>query len=193
MCLAVCAGLFAVLVPGVMARVGVGMGGGEVRLTEQIKPGGIYNLPPMRIFNTGDETATYAMGVAFQQEYSELRPDKNWFSFNPSTFTLESGKSQDVAVTMVVPVRATPGDYFAYLESGPVSSSVPGTTSVGIAVGLKLYFTMVPANIWQAMAFRVTSFFQTYAPWSWVGLGVIVAAALVMVLKRFISFRVTLR
>ncbi len=175
-----------------LARVGVGMGAGEIRLTEQVKPGGIYTLPKLRIFNTGDETTTYGMDIAYHAERPEMRPREDWFSFNPATFTLPAGQSQEISITMTVPVKAEPGDYFAFLESGPVASNKPGT-SVGIAVATKLFFTVVPANIFQALLYRVSSFFTTYAPWSWVGLAVAVCLALFIFFRRFFSFNIAVR
>ena len=174
------------------AKVGVGMGVGEIRLTEPVKPGGIYPLPKLRIFNTGDETTTYGMNVSYHVEHPELRPRKEWFMFSPATFTLEAGKSQEISITMTVPVKAEPGAYFIFLESGPVVSNKPGT-SIGIAVATKLFFTVVPANIFQAILFRTSSFFKTYAPWSWVGLIVLLAAVLLALVRRFFSFNIAVR
>ncbi len=188
--LCVCIFLFGVTT--VSAKIGVGMGAGEIRLTDPIKPGGIYALPPLRIFNTGDEVTTYGMDVAYHQDHLELRPKQEWLSFSPEKFTLEAGASQEVQVTMTVPVKALPGDYFAFVESGPVASDKPGT-SVGIAVAAKLFFTIVPANIWQATGYRVSAFFNTYAPWSWVGLGVIIFIILFALLRRFFSFNLAMR
>jgi hypothetical protein len=178
--------------PAALAKIGVGMGAGEIRLTEPIKPGGIYTLPSLRIFNTGDEVTTYGMNVAYHQDRPELRPGKDWFSFNPATFTLEAGKSQEVKVTMLVSVKAKPGDYFAFVESGPVASDKPGT-SVGVAVATKLFFTAVPANIWQAIGYRVSAFFDTYSPWSWGGLGLIVLIVFVVIVRRFFSFNIAVK
>ena len=48
---------------------------------------------------------------------------------------------------MFVPVKTKPGEYFAFLESGPVAEGGPGTSG-GVAVATKLYFTVVPANLW---------------------------------------------
>lgn len=176
----------------VSAKVGVGMGAGEIRLTEDVKPGGIYALPSLRVFNTGDETTLYGMGVAYHQEHKELRPKKEWFSFNPVTFTLEEGESQDVSVTMTVPVKAEPGEYFAFVESGPVPDNKPGT-SVGIAVGTRLFFTVVPANIFQAITYRTSTFFTTYSPWTWIGLGIVSFIILVTLFRRFFSFSIGVR
>jgi len=183
---------FVMLPVFVGAKVGVGMGAGEIRLTDPIKPGGIYELPSVRIFNTGDETTTYGMNIAYHQERLEKRPAKEWFSFNPATFTLEPGKSQDVSVTMLVPVKTEPGDYFAFIESGPVPSNEPGT-SVGVAVATKLFFTADPANVFQAMQFRITSLVSAYAPWSWVAMGLFAILMFFIVVRRFVSFNISVR
>lgn len=174
------------------AKIGVGMGAGEIRVTEDIKPGGIYVLPSLRVFNTGDETTTYGMNVAYHQDNPELRPAMTWFSFEPSTFTLEPGQSQEVTISMTVPVKALPGEYFSFLESGPVRTQAEGT-SVGVAVATKLYFTVVPANIWQAFIYRMSAFMNTYAPWTWVGLSSVLGLLFVFFLTRFFSFNVALK
>lgn len=175
-----------------LAKVGVGMGAGEIRVTEPIKPGGIYTLPDLRVFNTGDETTTYGMNIAYHQDNPQKRPAKSWFTFSPSTFTIEPGQSQEVRVTMFVPVKTDPGDYFAFVESGPVTTGGPGT-SVGVAVATKLYFTVVHANMWEAMTYRLSAFLTTYAPWSWIGLGFIVVVIIGFLFARFFSFNVSLR
>ena len=174
------------------ARVGVGMGAGTIKLTDQIKPGGIYTLPALRVFNTGDETTTYGMDVAYGQDYPQMRPAESWFSFSPSPFTLKANESQLVQVTMTVPVNAVPGDYFAFVESGPVASNAPGTT-VGVAVGTKLFFTVVPANLMQAVAYRVSAFFAEYSPWSWIGLALLLLVAAIITFRRYFSFNIAVR
>ncbi len=178
--------------PIVSAKIGVGMGAGEIRLTDSIKQGGIYSLPNLRIFNTGDETTTYSMNVAYHQDRPELRPKYDWFSFSPNKFTLEAGKSQEVQVSMIVPVKAKQGDYFAFIESGPVVSNKPGT-SVGVSVATKLFFTVVPANIWQAIGYRVSAFFDTYSPWSYGGAGIIILVVVLVLFKKFFSFDIAVR
>ncbi|QQR65052.1 hypothetical protein IPH92_00520 [Candidatus Kaiserbacteria bacterium] len=174
------------------AKVGVGMGAGEIRVTESIKPGGIYSLPSLRVFNTGDETTTYGMNIAYHQDNPQLRPGKSWFSFTPATFTIEPGESQEVQISMSVPVKTDPGEYFAFLESGPVAEGGPGT-SVGVAVATKLYFDVVHANLWSALTYRVSTFLTIYAPWSWIGLGLLVCGAVAFIFARFFSLDVSLR
>lgn len=191
--LIVCVALFsAVFSEELFAKVGVGMGAGEIQVTEDIKPGGIYSLPSLRVFNTGDETTTYGMNVAYHQDNPQLRPERSWFSFTPATFTIEPGESQEVQVAMVVPVKTDPGEYFSFLESGPVSDGAAGT-SVGVAVATKLYFTVVHANLWNASLYRISSFFASNAPWSWVGLGILSIVVIAFTFARFFSFNISLR
>ncbi len=176
----------------IFAKVGVGMGAGEIRVTEAIKPGGIYSLPTLRVFNTGDETTTYGMNIAYHQDNPQLRPEKSWFTFDPATFTVEPGESQEVQITMIVPVKTDPGEYFAFLESGPVALGGPGT-SVGVAVATKLYFTVIHANMWEAITYRVSAFLTTYAPWSWIGFGLVIVIILGFVFVRFFSLNISLK
>jgi uncharacterized membrane protein len=176
----------------IFAKVGVGMGAGEIRVTESIKPGGIYSLPSLRVFNTGDETTTYGMNIAYHQDNPQSRPGKSWFTFTPATFTIEPGESQEVQIAMFVPVKTDPGEYFAFLESGPVSEGGSGT-SVGVAVATKLYFTVIHANMWEAVTYRLSTFLTTYAPWSWIGLGIIVAIIAGVLFTRFFSLNISVR
>jgi hypothetical protein len=171
------------------AKIGVGMGAGEIRLTEPVKPGGMYTLPDVRIFNTGDEVTTYGMNIAYHQENKQLRPAKSWFSFSPNTFTINATESQKVAVNLVIPLSAEPGEYFAFIESGPVASDKPGT-SVGVAVATKLFFTVEPANLWQALSHRTGAFFATNSPWSWIGLGILIVVILALLLRKYFSFSI---
>lgn len=140
------------LTPLVYAKVGVGVGAGEIHINEPMHPGGIYSLPPLRIFNTGDVETVYVMNITYHQDRPELRPLRSWFTFSPDEFSLQSDQSEEVAVTMVIPIHAKPGKYFAFLESGPVMQPKnDGGTSVGVAVATKLFFEVEPSNILSAV------------------------------------------
>lgn len=184
--------LFFIFTSELFAKVGVGMGAGEIRVTESVKPGGIYSLPSLRVFNTGDETTTYAMNVAYHQDNPQFRPQKSWFTFTPATFTVEPGESQEVQIAMSVPVKTEPGEYFAFLESGPVASGEAGT-SVGVAVATKLYFTVIHANMWEAITYRISSFLTAYAPWSWIGIGLVALGIISSLFIRFFSLNISVR
>jgi len=147
----------------ILAGVGVGVNLGKIEIDEPLKPGGIYNLPSIGVINTGDEPGDYELAVTYHQDQPELRPAQEWFSFSPSSFPLEPGQSQSVAIKLSLPMKISPGDYFAYLEAHPIIKAGPGTT-IGVAAATKIYFTIVPANIWQAITYRISSFFTVYAP-----------------------------
>ena len=147
----------------VFAGVGVGVNLGKIKIDQPLKPGGIYNFPPLGVINTGDKPGDYEIEVTYHQDQPELRPAQEWFNFNPQQFYLEPGQSQSVAIKLALPVRVKPGDYFAYLEAHPIIKSGPGTT-IGVAAATKAYFTIAPANIWQAIYYKISSFFVIYAP-----------------------------
>ena len=171
------------------ASVGVGVNLGKIRIDEPLKPGGLYTFPVIGVINTGDEAGDYEFAVTYHQDQPELRPAQEWFNFSPDAFYLEAGESQNVTIQLALPVRMKPGDYFAYLEAHPVVISGPGTT-IGVAAATKTYFTVVPANLWQAMIHRVSTFFVLYAPWTYVVLTVVIGSVLLALFRRFFSFQI---
>lgn len=173
----------------VSARIGVGVGTGKIKIDEPLKPGNISVLPSITVFNTGDEPADYEVKISYLSSQPQLRPDEEWFSFNPSSFSLEPGQSQSVAIRLTLPVKAKPGDYLAYLEARPVVKPGSGTT-LNVAAATKFYFTVVPANIWYAAFYRISYFFGTYAPWSWLILAIIFGAIILVFFRKFFVFQV---
>lgn len=172
----------------VLAKIGVGVGDEEISLLEPIKAGDKYTIPGVRIFNTGDEVTTYTMNVSYDQEYSQLRPKQDWFLFTPRTFTLQPGQSQKINIQMSVPAKAASGDYFALIESGPVVKNEVGT-SVGIAVGTKLFFTLQSVSFLQML---VTKFIN-FSPWSWVIMIVCFVLTIIFLLNKFFSLNFVFR
>lgn len=175
-----------------LAGIGVGINLGKIEIDEPLKPGGIYNFPSIGVINTGDEPGEYELAVTYHQDQPQLRPAQEWFSFTPSRFHLEPGQSQSVAVKLTLPVKVKPGDYFAYLEAHPIIKTGPGTT-IGVAAATKAYFSVIPANLWQAMIFRISSFFTMYAPWTYVVLAMVVAAIVIAIFQKFFAFRIAIR
>jgi len=172
-----------------LAGVGVGVNLGKINIDEPLKPGGIYNFPSIGVINTGDESGDYELAVTYHQDQAELRPAQEWFSFSPAAFQLEPGQSQSVAVQLTLPMRVKPGDYFAYLEAHPVKKAGPGTT-IGVAAATKAYFTISPANIWQAAYYKTSSLFVLYAPWTYIVLSVILAAIIILLFKKYFTFQI---
>ena len=173
---------------GVFAGVGVGVNLGKINIDEPLKPGGIYSFPVIGVINTGDEPGDYELAVTYHQDQPELRPAESWFNFSPASFRLEPGESQNVVIVLSLPVRMKPGNYFAYLEAHPVITAGPGTT-IGVAAATKTYFTVEPANLWQAVTHRVSSFFVLYAPWTYVVLSVVIGAIIIALFRQFFSLK----
>jgi len=176
----------------VCARIGVGVTTGKIEVHQLLKPGEIYELPSLGVFNNGDESGDYEVEITYHSQQPQHRPAKEWFSFSPSLFSLEPGGSKAVAIKLTLPLETEPGDYFAYLEAHPVVKAGPGTT-IGIAAAAKLYFKVVPANIWQAIGYRISSFFSAYSPWSWVVLAVLLGATMIIILKKYFAFQIGIK
>ena len=175
-----------------LASVGVGVNLGKIQIDEPLKPGGIYNFPSIGVINTGDTAGEYELAVTYHQDQPQIRPAQEWFSFSPSSFNLEPGRSQSVVVKLTLPVKAKPGDYFAYLEAHPIIKAGPGTT-IGVAAATKTYFSVIPANLWQAIIWRISSFWTMYAPWTYVVLAIIVAAIIIALFRKFFAFQIGIR
>ncbi len=167
------------------------MGTGKIQVDELLKPGLIYALPPFTVFNSGDEPSEYGVGIQFHEDQPEMRPLKEWFSFEPSQFHLEPGQSQVVQIKLTLPVKGVnPGDYFAFLQGFPVKKTTAGGTSIGVAAAAKLYFTVAPANFFTGAYYRIVSFFALYSPWSWVVLGAVLAVVIVTLFKKHFAFQI---
>jgi len=175
-----------------LAKIGVGVGLGKIQIDEPLLPGGIYKLPTIPVLNTGDEPSNYEMDVTYQHEQPELRPKKEWFIFTPQTFALDGGGSQPVEVRLNLSVKTTPGDYFAYLEAHPITTGEGGVT-IGIAAATKIWFTVKPANTFQAIIHKITSFAKNTAPTSYIVLGVIVFIILILIFRKFFSFNLNIK
>ncbi len=173
-------------------KLGVGVGAGKIKVDKDLKPGGVYNLPSVPVLNTGDEPADYGMEIAYHEKQSQFRPSKSWFEFIPSQFHLEPGKIKSVKIKLTLPVKARPGDYFAYLEAHPIQEETGGAT-IGIAAATKLYFTIVPTNIFSAVFWRLKSLYEIYYPWPPIVLILIIGAVAVVLFRKHFRFNVSIR
>lgn len=171
------------------AQVGVGVSLSEISVDEPLTPGGIYRLPSVGVINTGKEPGDYEVEVSYSSEQKELKPPAEWVIFEPKSFHLEPGEAQQVAITLQIPVKAKPGDYFAYLEAHPVSKG-KGVT-IGVAAATKLHFTVKPSNVFVAIWAKVSTFFAITAPASYISLGVLALIGVILLFRRF--FRVRFR
>jgi len=176
------------------ADIGVGVGIGKIVLDEQLAPGGIYTLPKLPVINTGDVSSQYTVMVEYRENVEELRPEKNWFSFDPSSFVLEPGTSQNVDVVLSIPSNAKPGEYFAFLQAKPIKEADlidNSNTSINIAAASKLYFTIAPSNIFQAIYYKVTTLYDRFYPYDAMVLGFIIFVTIVFIIKNKFSIKIS--
>jgi hypothetical protein len=181
------------VVSPVLANLGVGTGTGKIIIEEALKPGMIHTLPSLSIVSTGDEASGYAVGVEYFGDQPELKPDKEWFTFKPQEFYLEPGESQTVSVRINLPLKPTPGKYFAFLEGFPIRKDVAGETAIGISAATKLYFTIAPQNILGAIYHFTVSNYKLYTPWSNVIAFLILFAVLLTLFKKFFNFNISIK
>ncbi|MEX2515110.1 MAG: hypothetical protein WD335_03205 [Candidatus Paceibacterota bacterium] len=170
--------------------IGVGVGTGKIQVDKPLNPGAVNTLPSVMVINTGDETSGYTMSIEYHENQEEMRPPEEWFVFSPETFTLEPGQTRAVGIQLDIPIKTVPGEYFAFLEARPVSTSESGGTSIGIAAASKLNFSVAPANFIQGVYYRTLSILERYSPWSYSLLAIIVTTLLVVYIKRRFSFSI---
>lgn len=174
------------------AAVGVGVGTGKIEVTEKLKSGIVYKIPPVTVLNTGDESANYSVDIAYNENQNELKPDAKWFSFSPLSFHLDPGQVQIINVTLTLPLKVTPGKYFAYIEGFPVKKDGVGTT-VGVAAASKLYFEVVPTNTFYGFYYRIVSLLKVYEPWPLrIAVGLFILAFL-LTAKKFLNIEVNFK
>lgn len=177
------------------AEVKVGVLTGKIIVDQELKPGLIYTLPDLVVVNNGTEPSDYGVAIQHRENQPELKPEKEWFDFEPREFRLEPGKTQVVHIRLTLPVNGVkPGNYFVLVQAHPVNKAVEvGGVTISVAAAAKLYFTVSPGNIFMGVYYRLVSFFETYAPWSFVVGGLVLLAILIFILRRFISFNVSVK
>ena len=175
------------------AKIGVGVNTGKIYVEEKLKAGMIYQLPPITIINTGDEPSEYEVSISYHQDQTELLPDQDWFIFTPRQFHLEADKAQVIEIKINLPLKVEQGDYFAYLEGHPLAVVQKGKTTLGIAAAAKLYFTVVPANIFYGIYYKAITFYKVYAPWPQRAIIAISVVILLMIFKKFFNLQINLK
>ena len=187
--------LFLIVFPAsVFAKIGVGVGTGKIQVEDKLKPGIIYNLPSLVVINTGDVDSDYEVVISYLSGQPQMLPPQDWFIFSPQKFHLGPGKVQAVKVKLNLPLRTPPGNYFAYLESHPFKTiSGGGSTSIRVAAAAKLYFTVVPANIFSAIYYKIVSFWNVFAPWPQRVAIVIGTLLILAIIKKFFNIQINLK
>lgn len=175
------------------ARRGVGVSTGKIIVEEKLMPGVIYKLLPLNVVNTGDESSDYEAEITYYQDQEEFSPPQAWFKLSPKEFYLKPGETEMVEISLSVPIKAIPGDYFCFLEGHPVVKAEEGVTAVNVAAAAKLYFTIAPANFWQGVYYRLVSLWKNNMPWSLRGA---VAAGIIIlgiVFRKFFNIQIAVK
>ncbi|HNP79442.1 MAG TPA: hypothetical protein PKI00_01160 [Candidatus Pacearchaeota archaeon] len=163
------------------SKIGVGVGIGKIQVDEILRPGQTYHLPDLPVINTGDEAMLYQVSTEYRDNIKESDPDKDWINFYPNSFKLEPGSVKLVNVSIDLPIDAKPGNYFAFLQAQPIKEgeNAEGSSSINIAAAAKLYFTIEPANIFQAVYYKLEYFWNKFYPWDLAIVGLIVLIILI--------------
>ncbi len=181
----------AIFPSAVFGSVGVGVGTGKIQVAKPLKPGSVYVVPPLTVINTGTEPSEYTVSIDYSGVQMQLKPSKEWFSFEPLQFALQPNQTQVVQIKMTLPIKTAPGDYFAYLQAQPTKTAATGRgTTIGVAAAAKLYFTVVPANIWQGIYYRFIYFYSRFSPWDTVILVILAFAALIILFKKYFNIQI---
>jgi hypothetical protein len=185
--------LFSFGLKDVYADKGVGIATGTITVDEDLMSGMSYNLPSVTIMNTGDEISSYGVGVAYHQNQKEHLVPKDWVTFSPSIFVLDPGKSQVVDIKLEIPITdVIPGDYFCYLEGFPKTEAGAGETSIGIAAAAKLYFTIAPSNIFEAIYYKTLSIWEEFYPWSLIVVIIVALFILITIIKKLFNIELNI-
>jgi hypothetical protein len=179
--------LVALIVPAV-ADIGVGVDMREISIDELLTPGDVYQLPAVGVINTGDRTSDYEVVITYMNEQEEMTPPADWFQFDPQRFSVEPGISKSVAISLQIPRDAKPGDYFALIEAHPVVEGSSGTI-IAIAAATKLRFSVKEVSTASSVLNAIGDAFSNSSPYSYIGLGLVGAAILFFLIRRFFRFR----
>ncbi len=94
-----------------------------------------------------------------------------------------------MGIVLNLPVKTPPGNYFAYMEAHPVVKAQAGT-SVGVAAAAKLYFTVAPSSVWQALYIKISTWLAARSPWSYIVIWIVAAAVILSILRRYFTFNI---
>lgn len=170
------------------ATTGVSVDLGRIEITQQLAPGGAYNLPSLGVRNPGTERTSYVMIASPVEGAGGVLSGPAWFTFEPASLTLEPGEVGRVRIRLVLPVDAAPGDY-TVLVGAQIAAQGEGA-SVGAAAAARTTFTIQPAGGLEALGTQVGQLFGDLLPWSAVVPAVLVLLVAGWFLRRRFTFRI---
>jgi hypothetical protein len=134
------AALTATLAGPALATTGVSIDVSRIDVSEQLAPGGEYQLPRFGVRNPGTEATSYEMVVTYIDGQDAKQPPAAWFTFSPAALTLGNGQSRPVTTSLDVPPDAAPGEYAALI--GPQIAASGSGAQVGAGAAARLTFSV---------------------------------------------------
>jgi hypothetical protein len=124
---------------------GAAMGAGTIRVDEPLHAATRYSLGVVRVWNPARLTSRYHMSLEVIS--GRTAPPAAWVRFEPEQFTLATGESRTVRITMQVPAGARAGNYEALLSATAGDPDAPDSGArVGVAAAARLLFTVTAAS-----------------------------------------------
>jgi hypothetical protein len=170
---------------------GVALDLGKLEISQTLTPGGGYRLPPVGVRNPGDVRTTYRMVISSVQGQHDTSLPEAWFDFEPREFTLEPGETKRVSSRLSLPTGADPGRYGGLLAAQIVGDG--GGAQVGAAAAARVRFEVESATLLGAWWYRVSTWFEDNAPWTWLVPAIFASVLAASLLRLRFAFRVERR
>jgi hypothetical protein len=136
------------------ASVGVGVQVSPVRLGSMAHRGESYALS-VDVVNTGTEAEAVSMRVERLSRGSGRAVPPSWIQFAGAAVQIAPGKAARVSLELVVPGRATPGEYLSDIVASGSAAGQAGPGNLGVAAATKLEFSVSSAPAQGASSFPV--------------------------------------
>lgn len=173
---------------GAFAQLRVGLG--EIKLQEELTPGGVHRLPNLPVVNNGEVGVDVDLTVEVPPSTNEEIPLSNslkrWFRFSPQQFHLEPKQGRSVQLSLFLPFIVPKGIYRVLLEARPISGA--GNENIGPTSVTRLIFSVGAApGIGGAFYQRITTLWNFYQPWTTI-LALLLDFLLIFLLLRRVVF-----
>jgi hypothetical protein len=124
------------------ASIGVGVQANPVSLTGAAHPGASYALPSLYVVNTGTQAESMSVRVVRRAGIGRAIPG-SWIHIGALGGQLAPKQSAQIALELVTPAEAAPGNYASDIVVTGSTAPVAGV-NFGAAAATKLEFTITP-------------------------------------------------
>lgn len=163
------------------ASVGVGIQAGPVRLAGLAHPGGSYALPAVYVVNTGTQDESLSIRIE-RVSSGPGRPVPAIWIRPGAAVQLSHNESARIALELVVPDAAKPGQYLTDVVVKGSAGLSGGSATLDVAAATKLEFQVAPGVV-------AGSWFAVPA-WLLSGIGVVLLIAAAAVVARKLGVRI---